>query len=111
MVFPPEIFFFHCQYLVRSSKDVDLGRLRGWRRRPFPAFPYVGPWPEGLSLNGVQREVTPSLFWRVIGLNTRILLARGKALGTALPRAWRVWSRPRRAPFFPEPSVTDGTSR
>jgi glycosyltransferase involved in cell wall biosynthesis len=75
MLLPEEIFFFHCQYLARSSKDDELGLLRRWRWRkpPFPVRPYFGPWPETLQLDGVARRMTPELFLSWVGLNTKIL--------------------------------------
>jgi glycosyltransferase involved in cell wall biosynthesis len=106
MVFPKDIVFFHAQYLVRSSKDADLGRSRGWRRPPFPALPYVGPWPETLDLDGVADRMTARLLWDSIGLNARIAGVRGAALAGAPSRAWRIWDRPRRNPVFPEQSST-----
>lgn len=77
MQFPADIFFFHCQYLVRSSKDIDLGALRRWRKPRFLARPYFGPWPETLELSDIAHWMTPKLFCTWSWLNTRILWARG----------------------------------
>lgn len=77
MAFPRDIFFFHSSHLPRSSKDADLGRLRGWRQLPFPALPYAGPWPETLPVNGAARRLTPWMLCRALGLNAKILGARG----------------------------------
>jgi hypothetical protein len=74
--FPGDIFFFHCNYLARSSKDAELGRLRGWRKPPFPALPYFGPWPDILDANGIARRMTPKIFCDWIGLNARIMWTR-----------------------------------
>lgn len=74
--FPRDAFFFHCSHLPRSSKDGELGRLRGWRQLPFPALPYFGPWPETLALDGVARQVTPGIVGSALDLNARILAAQ-----------------------------------
>jgi glycosyltransferase involved in cell wall biosynthesis len=76
MQFPEDIFFFHCHYLVRSSRDMELGRFRGWRKPPFPARPYFGPWPETLQPQGVASRMTPTILARCLSLNARILWAR-----------------------------------
>lgn len=47
--FPEDIFFFHCHFLKRSSRDSELGNLRGWRKPPFPLVPYTGVLPEGVE--------------------------------------------------------------
>lgn len=75
ILLPEDIFFFHCQYLARSSKDDEVGLLRRWRWRkpPFPVVPYFGPWPETLELNGVAHRMTPALFGAWMGLNVDIL--------------------------------------
>lgn len=75
--FPGDIFFFHCQYLVRSSRDNDLGALRRWRKPRFLARPYFGPWPETLEVKGIAPWMTPKLFCTWSWLNTKILWARG----------------------------------
>jgi glycosyltransferase involved in cell wall biosynthesis len=79
ILLPEDIFFFHCQYLARSSKDDEVGALRRWRWRkpPFPVSPYFGPWPETLELDGVARRMTPELCFTWLGLNTKILGAWG----------------------------------
>ena len=76
MQFPEDIFFFHCNYLVRSSKDAELGRFRGWRKPPFPVHPYLGPWPETLELNGIAHRMTSKLFCAWMGMNARVLWLR-----------------------------------
>jgi glycosyltransferase involved in cell wall biosynthesis len=76
MPFPKDIFFFHCHYLVRSSRDADLGEFRRWREPRFPARLYFGPWPETLRPKGITRWMTPKLTWTWIWLNARILWAR-----------------------------------
>jgi glycosyltransferase involved in cell wall biosynthesis len=75
--FPKDIFFFHCHYLVRSSRDADLAEFRRWRKPPFPARLYFGPRPDTLELKGIAHRMTPKLIWTWIWLNTRILWARG----------------------------------
>ena len=87
MRLPEGIFFFHCQYLIRSSKDAELGRLRRWRTPPFPARPYFGPWPKTLELDGVAHRMSPQLWWAWIGLNARLLGARGLGRPWAPPEA------------------------
>lgn len=83
MRFPEDIFFFHCHYLVRSSKDADLREFRRWRKPRSPVHPYFGPWPEMFEPNGVTGRVTPRIFCHWIWLNARILWAR------AFDLAWR----------------------
>ncbi len=76
MTFPEDIFFFHCHYLPRSSKDAELGSLRRWRskwrRHAFPAFPYFGPWPETLEAKNFVRCMTPQMIAEGIGLNAKL---------------------------------------
>ncbi|MBI4004245.1 MAG: glycosyltransferase [Candidatus Omnitrophica bacterium] len=86
MRLPRDVFFFHCHNFVRSSRDAELGELRRWRRPPFPALPYFGPWPETFELDGVTHWMTPELFWTWIGLNTRILWTGGLTLARKLTR-------------------------
>jgi len=86
---PEDIFFYHCQYLVRSSKDTELGALRRWRWRkpPFPVWPYLGPWPETLHLDGVAHRMTPTLLWTSVGLNAKILWTWSFTLARKLLKA------------------------
>jgi len=73
---PEDVFFVHCHYFVRSSRDVDLGEFRRWRTPRFPALPYFGPWPETFELNGVAHRMTPGIFYTWIWLNARIVWSR-----------------------------------
>jgi glycosyltransferase involved in cell wall biosynthesis len=82
MAFPPDILFFHGSHLPRSSKDADLGRLRGWRQLPFPALPYFGPWPETLDTRAAVTRPDTATLGRAVGLNARILWARLLARAT-----------------------------
>jgi glycosyltransferase involved in cell wall biosynthesis len=79
MTFPRDVFFFHCSHLARSSKDAELGRLRGWRQLPFPALPYFGPWPETLDATTATPGSTAGALAAALWLNARILSARGSA--------------------------------
>ncbi len=45
----PKIKCFHLCYFPRSSKDLDVGYARHWRRLPYPIKPYFGPWPKALT--------------------------------------------------------------
>lgn len=103
---PPDIFFFHASHLTRSSKDAELGRLRGWRQLPFPALPYFGPWPETLDTRNAVSRPDLATWIRTAGLNAHILWARGMArAASALSRGPRsraaasspLGSRPRTA--------------
>jgi hypothetical protein len=71
-----DIFFFHCQYLTRSSKDHELSNMRRWRKLPFPILPYFGPWPESFSSNGPARQMTIGLFIRWLQLNAQSFWGR-----------------------------------
>jgi glycosyltransferase involved in cell wall biosynthesis len=82
--FPRDIFFFHGSHLPRSSKDADLGRLRGWRKLPFPALPYFGPWPDTLEAQTMARRSRAGAWAQAVALNAQILGAR------ALARAGRL---------------------
>jgi glycosyltransferase involved in cell wall biosynthesis len=79
MGLPRDIFFFHGSHLPRSSKDADLGRLRGWRQLPFPALPFHGPWPETLPAPDAAPPSRVAAVGRALGLNARILWARARA--------------------------------
>jgi glycosyltransferase involved in cell wall biosynthesis len=76
MAFPRDVFFFHGSHLPRSSKDADLGRLRGWRQLPFPVLPYFGPWPETLDVRAAVPRPEAATVARAVGLNARIVWAR-----------------------------------
>ena len=78
---PQQVFFFHCQYLLRSSQDAEVGMLRRWRWRqpPFPVVPYFGPWPETLQQEPVIRQLRPWVLWEWLGLNTQLLGTWGMA--------------------------------
>jgi glycosyltransferase involved in cell wall biosynthesis len=58
---PEEIWFFHLHYMPRSSKDSELGRMRGWRDPPFPLRIYLGPWPAGLADPAPEKKLTSRL--------------------------------------------------
>jgi hypothetical protein len=104
LAFPPDIFFFHGSHLPRSSKDADLGRLRGWRQLPLPVLPYFGPWPETLDAGGVVQRPDAATLARALGLNARILRARLLARLTAPLTAHR--PSPRSA--GPSGAIADG---
>lgn len=87
---PSQIFFYHCQYLRRSSKDAELGRLRGWRKPPVPVVPFFGPWPESLRTDGVARALTPALLMRCMQLNTVHAWRRLISPGQPIPVLWRM---------------------
>jgi len=89
MRFPEDIFFFHCQYLVRSSNDGELGALRRWRWRkpPLPVLPYFGPWPETLAVDGVADRMTPRIFAAWVGLNAHSAGIWGLTLARKLLKA------------------------
>lgn len=66
--FPEDIFFFHCHYLPRSSKDQELGRLRSWRKYPYPVVPYFGPWPSVFEASAFSRKMTVVLLVKWVKL-------------------------------------------
>lgn len=76
--FPPDIFFFHCHYLRRSSRDQELGRMRRWRLPLFPVQVYRGPWPEGLGAGEIP-PVSLGTFLDCSRLNLRNFSERLKA--------------------------------
>ncbi len=76
MELPEDIFFFHCHFLPRSSKDGDLGYLRHWRNPPFPVLPFFGPWPDILNVNELPKKLTFQVFVRWLGLLTQSLGTR-----------------------------------
>ncbi len=57
VTFPPEAYFFHFHHLRRSSQDNHLGKLRRWRKTPFPLSPFFGPWPEGIETGAAARSL------------------------------------------------------
>ncbi len=79
MIGPEEIYLLHLHYLPRSPKDLELGRMRSWRVPPFPLKIYLGPWPDGLELNGKSPDKSPSLrlYMRWIAVNIRAAWLRG----------------------------------
>ncbi len=87
---PSSIFFFHCQYLRRSSKDAELGRLRGWRKPPVPVVPFFGPWPETLNADSVARSMTPALLLCCTQLNTTHVWRRLTGPRQPIPVLWRM---------------------
>ncbi len=87
---PADVWFFHCQYLVRSSKDADMGRLRGWRQPPFPVRPYFGPWPEALHTGPVAMRWTAALARQWIALNARAFAAYCRHYAGWMPREWQL---------------------
>lgn len=110
MRFPRDIFFFHCQYLVRSSKDAELGRLRGWRRPPLLVLPYFGPWPETLTeLDGVAHRMTPELFAHWVRVNATLIRTRCRN-PLPPPGLWRLkrWP-PKSLVVLGGPSVSSST--
>ncbi len=74
--FPEDIFFFHCHYLARSSKDGDLGYLRHWRNPPFPIVPFFGPWPDTLNAEALPKRMTFQVLVRWLGLLSQSLGTR-----------------------------------
>lgn len=73
--FPEGIFFFHGHYLSRSSKDAELGRLRSWRKSPYPVYPYFGPWPSVLDVSSAGRKMTFRYFLLWLKLLAQGMLA------------------------------------
>jgi len=69
MTAPPEIHLFHMHYMPRSSKDSELGRMRGWRNPPFPLRVYLGPWPPGLTDAVLGKRITPRLVFLWLRVN------------------------------------------
>jgi len=49
--FPETVNCFHFGLLERSSKDFDVMVGRGWRKTPFPVFPFFKKMPETLSFS------------------------------------------------------------
>ena len=72
-VFQKDVHFFHFQFFRRSSRDSELGNRRAWRRAPFPVFPYFGPWPEGIKLDGAVDRMTPTFLMGWARMNGRLL--------------------------------------
>jgi glycosyltransferase involved in cell wall biosynthesis len=91
---PKDVFFFHCQYMRRSMKDDQLGRLRGWRKPPFPVLPFFGPWPETLDAGDVQTRWTPALLRQWLRLNAHSLTSRTARGAWSPPGVWRLKSWP-----------------
>jgi len=91
---PPEVFFFHCQYLPRSSKDQEMQRLRGWRKPPFPVFPYFGPWPAPLDVGDVERYATPATWALALSINGAHLKHRCLRPAWGMPVLWRMKTWP-----------------
>lgn len=94
MRLPKDIFFFHCQYLSRSSKDAELGRLRGWRRPPFPVLPYCGPWPQALEVDGAAHQLNPGLLIQWMTVNARLFWTRCTHPSFKVPGLWRLKAWP-----------------
>lgn len=71
IVAPEEIHLFHLHYMPRSSKDSEMGRMRGWRPPPFPLRIYLGPWPAGLGDAALGKRLTPKLvlLWLLVNLS------------------------------------------
>lgn len=84
MRMPPDIFFFHCHHLRRSSRDEELGRMRRWRSVPLPVRPYLGPWPAGLRVNGAARRMSLAMTAGCVRLNTTFAALRLLRLPQAL---------------------------
>ena len=91
---PPQVFFFHCQYLPRSSKDQEMKRLRGWRKPPFPVFPYFGPWPTSLDLSKTQQRATLSMWAELLAISGAHLKDRCLRPSWGVPLLWRMKTWP-----------------
>jgi glycosyltransferase involved in cell wall biosynthesis len=97
MKFPEDVLFFHMHHLTRSSKDAELGPVRRWRRLPFPLFPYFGPWPETLEMDGVHHRLGLDLLNRCMALNAKIIWERLLRSGTKDKRRMK-WANPLKMP-------------
>jgi hypothetical protein len=99
MTLSPAVRFFHCHYLRRSAEDGQMGRLRGWRKVPFPVRPCCGPWPDSLA---EARESAPprSAFAECLRLNVWLAWQRSWHVGWA-PGIWRLRSWPPKDLFIP----------
>ena len=62
IMLPRRIFFYHFHYFQRSPAQHVMGKMRGWRKPPFPITPFKRNYPFKL-------EHGPLPFWRAFALS------------------------------------------